>query len=671
MMNFRRGRAARVFLPFAFDGMLHVSICTRRARLPVAPKFLRTQSAFMVKHFFVIIVLVLFLSNVAAQQQPAPKAHQTTTNQATAQTPTQIPSRQVASNYQTDHLAEYGVEIAPEPRLIVVMAALEAAGWDAGKESRFRAEVRNNLQNLDPSLRASLQRFYALHKQPNATPAEQSAPYISLAYAIGNAPSFEILRSDDLPADVQDVLDFAPLVREFYRKSNFAERLPAYLELYRAEGERLSAPVAAMLRATLSYLHTRPITSFTERVKVETPSSDAKKKKEMPKLKTTVERERRFRIVPELLAASGAINLRVVGENYYAVVPFGIDPTASELRRAYLQYLVDPLISRANREIALKRPAIRQLLDERKAAKPNLDYPDIFTATARSLVAAADVRMTETARLENISRQTSAQLQRLTAAKNPNVETQKAALVKQSETAREAVEDESVAQLSDAYERGAVLAFYFAEQLKGIETSGFDIAASFADMVSTLNATRESKRLDDSAGQRARALAARRAAREREAQGDTEVDAKHERLIKSLDAVDEMLRAKKYTEAQERLQQLAGEFKGEPRIFFAFAQVARQSATDAFDQKIINERLKRALSNYRLAIAAASLDTDRQLIARAHVASGRILVYFEKTDDATKEFDAAIALGKEAGSAYTEAQNEKKKLTARNAQPKG
>jgi len=43
-------------------------------------------------------------------------------------------------------LSEYGVSLQPEPRLIVVMAALEAAGFDptpAGKEmSAFRALVR-------------------------------------------------------------------------------------------------------------------------------------------------------------------------------------------------------------------------------------------------------------------------------------------------------------------------------------------------------------------------------------------------------------------------------------------------------------------------------------------------------------------------------------------------
>jgi len=54
-------------------------------------------------------------------------------------------------------LAEYGVGLKPDARLIIVMAALDAAGFDPtppGKEvSAFRALVRKDQANLDPGLR--------------------------------------------------------------------------------------------------------------------------------------------------------------------------------------------------------------------------------------------------------------------------------------------------------------------------------------------------------------------------------------------------------------------------------------------------------------------------------------------------------------------------------------
>src|SRR5947199_22410 len=84
----------------------------------------------------------------------------------------------------------------------------------------------------------------------HAFAAAQAARYVSLAYALSPPPSLDAPdRSDDLPAGVLDVLDFAPLVREFYRKSGIDERLPSYLRAYQTEGDRLWLPAGEMVRA--------------------------------------------------------------------------------------------------------------------------------------------------------------------------------------------------------------------------------------------------------------------------------------------------------------------------------------------------------------------------------------------------------------------------------------
>ena len=67
-------------------------------------------------------------------------------------------------------------------------------------------------------------------------------------------------------------------------------------------------------------------------------------------------------------------------------------------------------------------------------------------------------------------------------------------------------------RLAEQYERGAVLSFFFAEQLKGIESSGFDVANFFVDMISSFDPARESRRLTENAEARQRALAARQRA---------------------------------------------------------------------------------------------------------------------------------------------------------------
>ena len=131
-----------------------------------------------------------------------------------------------------------------------MMAALEAAGFDptpAGAEpSVFRAQVRKDLTELDPDLRGRLRAFYERNKLPApATAADQAARYVSLAFALGPPPSLEApARSDDLPGSLLEVLDFAPIVQEFYRRSGVDEKLVSYTRAYQAEGDRLRKPTS-------------------------------------------------------------------------------------------------------------------------------------------------------------------------------------------------------------------------------------------------------------------------------------------------------------------------------------------------------------------------------------------------------------------------------------------
>jgi hypothetical protein len=133
-------------------------------------------------------------------------------------------------------LSEYGVSFQAESRLIIMMAALEAAGFEPTavntEPSVFRAQVRKDLSHLDPDLRNRLRTFYERNKlPPPATAADQAARYVSLAFALGPPPSLDApSRSEELPASLLEVLDFAPLVQEFYRRSHIDERLVGYTQ---------------------------------------------------------------------------------------------------------------------------------------------------------------------------------------------------------------------------------------------------------------------------------------------------------------------------------------------------------------------------------------------------------------------------------------------------------
>jgi hypothetical protein len=559
----------------------------------------------------------------------------------------------------TFEVSEYGVDFQSDPRLILVMAALEVAGFDptpAGRApSVFRAKLRKDMANVDPDLRNRLKTFYERNKLPApATPADQAARYVSLALALGPAPTFEApARSEDLPAGLLEVLDFAPLVQEFYRRSGIDEQMVGYVRAYQAEGDRLRGPTTEMVRSLLTYLHTRPITSSQERVEVKNPKKDSKEK-----TYTFREKNRRFLILPDLLAPRGAINFRIIGDDYYAVVPEGTDPTSSELRRAYLQYVIDALVLRFNKDIALRREQVKQLLTERQKAGAQVS-PDVFLSVSRSLVTAADARYEEVRRLELLSRDTRAQL---AAAKT---EADKATIAKTAQAEMKAIQDETVARLAEEYEKGAVLSFYFADQLKGIESAGFDLANFFPDMIASFDPAREAKRLAENAETVQRAIAAREArtaARRSQAELKPE-DSKESALVRDLASIEDTLRSKDYNEAESRLREMLKEYPREPRIFFALGRTASLAAMDATDEQVQAERLNRALGQYRLAIAASSPETDKAIMSRAHESMGRINAFLENQAEALKEFEEAIKLGDVRGGAYKEALEGKKRLT--------
>lgn len=602
--------------------------------------------------------LLMIFTALLCAGMVSPQTVQRTQPQTPAQP--QTPQQRPATAFE---VSEYGVDFQADPRLIIVMAAIEAAGFNplppGRPPSAFLAKLRKDLASLDPDLRRRMQTFYDRNKLPApATPADQAARYVSLALALGPAPTLEAPpRSEDLPAGLLEVLDFAPLVQEFYRRSGIDEQLVNYVRAYQAEGDRLRGPSSELVRALLNYLHTRPITSSFERIEVKNP--DKKKDKKTYSFR---DKQRRFLILPDLLAPRGAINFRVIGDDYYAIVPEGTDPVNSELGRAYLQYVIDALVLRYNKDIAQRRDAIKQLLNERQNAGGTVS-PDVFLSVSRSLVAAADARFDEMLRRNALAHE----LQRRSQAANS--EAARAAIAKTMQAEVKAIEDETVAQLAEEYEKGAVLSFFFADQLKGIESAGFDLANFFPDMIASFDPAREARRPAEYTETRQRATAAREARLAARKAAEASISsspnsARDNALVTDLASVEDTLRNKDYNEAEMRLRELLKEYPGEPRIFFALGQTASLAAMDATDEQVQLERLNRALGHYRMAIAAASPEDDKAILSRSHESMGRINAFLDNTAEAVKAFDEAIKIGDVRGGAYREALEGKKKLTA-------
>lgn len=589
----------------------------------------------------------LFATPVAWGQTPA-----------TAPTPQTPPAQQEARADLTD----YGIRIQPEPRLVVMMVALQAAGFDPtpkGKQpAAFRAEVERDLAKLDPDLRRRMREFFERNNKAlaSAPPAEQAARYISLAFALGPVPGLEPpARTDDLPGGLLDVLDFAPLVREFFTKSDLDEHLPAYLKKYQAVGDdqEFRRTSFSMARAMANYLHTRPQLTAIETLIVKTPDGKNQRAK-----RETREHERRFFLVPDLLAATGTINLRVIGDDYYVILPPTSNPAAFEVRRAYLRYLIDPVVFKYAKDIAAQRGPISQLINSQ--SKTPIATVETFGVVARSMVVAADVRQMLTGTIAYLSNDAR---NRIDAATDTATRT---AISKELARQKSEMTDEAVAQLAEEYEGGAYLDFFFAEKFEGLESSGFDISQLFPDMMTSFSATREQGRLGDVAAIRDRALkvrAARRASNQVVAVEPGPDALRRAALAQGLSDADELIRLRNFEQADTKLKRLLLDFPGDPRIFFAMGRAASLSAQDVIDETLQAERLNRAYVNYQNVVLQASADAEPALVSRAHVAMARILEFQEKSPEALKEFEAAIQLGNIPGGAYQDALAGKQRLT--------
>ncbi|MDQ3042868.1 MAG: hypothetical protein M3R11_10905, partial [Acidobacteriota bacterium] len=371
---------------------------------------------------------------------------------------------------------------------------------------------------------------------------------------------------------------------------------------------------------------------------------NAKGKKTLTKIETR-ERERRFFIVPEMLAPKGTINFVNIGDNYYAIVPPKTDLSQSEVRRAYLQFVVDPLVLDSAKDIATARVGIKALLDEQR--KRNADVsPDVFLAVSRSLVAATEARQIE---FEKTNIATVQARRKIDQVKTVD---EKKAVSDELKAIKESLADETVLQLSDAYEKGAVLSFYFADQLKGLEDSGFDIAGSLRDIILSLDPTKETGRLAQYADARKRAVAAREERRKNNAGQEFIVE---NPVTKKLLEIDQIIKAKNYVESEKRLKQLLEANPSELRISYALGRVASLSAESINETDKRKNRLLEAKTHYTNVVRSATQTTDAALLSLSYVALARIYEYFGENQYAVKIYETAIKIGNIRDGAYKEA----------------
>lgn len=573
---------------------------------------------------------------------------------------------------QVFDLSQYGVKIEPDRRLIVVLASLEAAGLETpltekGKE--FRQKLKTDLATFSPDLQQKMKFFVEQYKKRHAqaSEAELIAPFISMAYTLGPVPDLnEPTRATDLPGDLLEVLDFSPYVRQFYRSpikvtdgaaektTTVGARIEEYYKEYQATGDALRPSTVRMVRDLLDYLHTRPQLTYFEQIKTEVQKGKSKKTT-LSKVESR-ERTRRFFIVPDLLAQTGTINFRNIGDDYYAIVPPGTDLSESEVRRAYLQFILDPIILKNAKDISTFKDGIKSLLDERRKTNPEIS-PDIFLAVSRSLVSAADARQIYYQKFQEATLEARRKANSGGKPISESVDAQGRKVAKWSDElyvidgnfVMPSAEDEMMLKLYEAYEKGAVLAFYFANSMKGLEESQFDIASSLRDIILSLDTTKETNRLTENADARKRALAVREENRK------NALVIVENPLTKKLTEVEPLIQTQKYAEAETELNALLKTNPTEPRVFYALGRVKSLSAASITDSEKRNPLLREAKDFYTKVLESATDKTDTALISLTYVALARLYEYYDQNQYAIKIYEKAILMGDMKGGGYQEA----------------
>jgi hypothetical protein len=613
----------------------------------------------MKKQLFVIRTLAIaiaFSIGVSAQEQKQEQAPQSpASNPQSPKAPTVDRSKIPLAQRPNLTLADVNTLIGIDKRVIVMMAALNVAGFDYEPGNRplsaFRQQAREDLKDLKPDLVQRMRDHFKSHSK-GRTDAAAVAPYLSLALSMTEPPGFIIdVPAERLPEDVREITDFALLLEEFYREARFSRLMPKYLESYLKATQFYPMAAGLALGTVLVYLHTEPILELPPLYAAQRAAAAAKQdakrdggksnKKEkqspqaaQPKEEEIPNRVRQYVIVPDLLNSTGAANLRVVRDTYYLLLGPTTEPNVDAIRRGFLSFVIDPMTDRQVKEVAAIRNPLKKLMESR-GDKLDQEYAkrSAYFLITDSLVRATDARMD----------------------------------VLGLATRRKLSEDEVIYEMSLGYDRGAVLVYHFYDLMKAFEAVGVNLRDYYASMLQNIDFEREESRLKENADRLTRIKQLRTEATLAPAPSSppSTISNADEKIVARIVEADRLLKARKYPDARAVLESALKERPDNARVLFGLGDVMSKQAATLEDSDRIEEALYAAIEYYRLAAKNASPENEKWLAQRSYVAAAKILDFIAENSppvaekmsaEATAAYELALKLGKVEGGAYEEAE---------------
>ncbi len=266
------------------------------------------------------------------------------------------------------------VSLDSSEQLFCVLAAINAAGYDAGLTvetgDNTREEVRNALARRRIPVLDDLRKFYATHQVGDDSGATLGQ-YVSLALLLGPPPNFAFTVPEaDLPPDARGLKGLVPLLRRFYDEAGL---LDLWLRV-RPRYERAAEGYSDLVRRSIAF-------------------SDA-----YLRFPSGAYLGRDYNIFLSLLGAPEQVQARIYGSNYYLVVTPSKQPRIADIRHQYLHFLLDPLAVKYAAEVHRKAPLQAVA---RQAPGLSVDFKDDFPLlVTECLIRAVELRMDKPANAE-------------------------------------------------------------------------------------------------------------------------------------------------------------------------------------------------------------------------------------------------------------------------------
>ena len=265
-------------------------------------------------------------------------------------------------------LAQHPARVDSSLPLFVVMAAINAAGYEAGVDSPHaspvRRLVRQQVAAAKPASLEALRAFYVAQRHPD--PAFDLSQYISFALLIGGPPDFPFrVQEPELPPEVSALRDLRPLLAAFYQEANLEALWEEYRPAYERELDRYNEGLGYLMLELNGYL----------------------------RIASSGFLGRNFWVHVDLLGAPGQANARGFGRDYYVVVSTAPELKLKEIRHGLLHYLLEPLALK-HRSLVRTKSDLQWFAEAAHGLQPAL-RKDFRLLLSESLIRALELRLAE------------------------------------------------------------------------------------------------------------------------------------------------------------------------------------------------------------------------------------------------------------------------------------